>query len=182
MSTPVPPLLPTPRSLKAGPGWRLTWAAAGALVAAGAAAVIAGIELATPSEGPVRTVVVPWSPPAPSADQVASARTKACQLWGTAASAIDNASNAAGDAPRGWDDPIKQEALANEARVILVESAYLSRELPAETPAAIRSGINEYIAANFDQENATVHRQGPAVDAAINRANAAEGQVNAACQ
>ncbi|OBK15278.1 hypothetical protein A9W96_08835 [Mycobacterium sp. 1245852.3] len=75
-----------------------------------------------------------------------------------------------------------QDALANEARVTLVEREYLYRELPANTPVAIRSGINDYMAASVDMENATAHRKGTARDAAIDRANAAEGQVNAACR
>lgn len=149
---------------------------------AAAAVVTAGMELANSPKGAVNTVVVPWSPPAPSADQVAAARTKACELWGRTASVMDGASNAVAHTPGDWNTPAVQDALANEARVTLVESEYLHRELPVDTPVAIRSGINDYLTASFDLENATTHRKSAARDAAIDRLNAAEGVVNAACR
>ncbi|EUA86280.1 putative membrane protein [Mycobacterium ulcerans str. Harvey] len=135
-----------------------------------------------PSGGAVSTVVVPWSPPSPSAAEVAAARTQACKLWGITASAMDDASNLVAHTPGDWNAPDMQEALANEARVIAVEGAYLRRALPDHTPAAIRSGIEDYLAASFDMENATTHRQGTSRNAAIDRANAAEDRVNAACR
>lgn len=178
--TPLPPAFPP--VLPAGPGRVAVVGSAAALVVALGAAVLAGVTVMTPSKPPVNTVVAPWSPPEPSSDQAAAARTKACQVWGGAASAIDDAANAVTRAPADWNAPAMQDALTNEARVTLVESAYLRRELPAETPATIRSGIDDYLAANIDKENATTHRRGTARDAAIDRVNAAEGKVNAACQ
>ncbi|MCA2304847.1 hypothetical protein JF770_14865 [Mycobacterium intracellulare] len=157
-------------------------AAAAALVVTLGAAALAAIASMTPSNAPVTTVVVPRVPPAPSADQVAAARTKACEVWGITATAMDAATNAVAHAPANWNDPGTQEALANEARVILVESAYLRTELPADTPAAIRSGINDYLAASSDMENATTNRKGSLRNAAIGRANTAEDKVNAACR
>ncbi|BCO49539.1 MULTISPECIES: hypothetical protein [Mycobacterium] len=151
-------------------------------MAAVVAVALAGIGLATSSKGAVNTVVVPWSPPPPTADQVAAARAKACELWGRTASVMDGATNAVAHTPGDWNTPAVQDALANEARVTLVEREYLYRELPANTPVAIRSGINDYMAASVDMENATAHRKGTARDAAIDRANAAEGKVNAACR
>ncbi|ORJ54313.1 hypothetical protein B5M45_27130 [Mycobacterium simiae] len=147
-----------------------------------AAAALAVVAFMTPSKAPSTTVVLPWSPPAPSADQVTAARTRACELWGNAATTMDDATNAVAHAPADWNDPVTQEALANEARVILVESAYLRRELPAGTPAAIRSGIDDYLAASSDMEDATTHRKGSLRNAAIGRANTAEDKVNAACR
>ncbi len=91
-------------------------------------------------------------------------------------------SNLVAHTPGDWNAPDMQEALANEARVIAVEGAYLRRALPDHTPAAIRSGIEDYLAASFDMENATTHRQGTSRNAAIDRANAAEDRVNAACR
>ncbi|MCA4761696.1 hypothetical protein KXD96_27430 [Mycobacterium sp. SMC-2] len=95
---------------------------------------------------------------------------------------MDAATNAVAHAPADWNDPVTQEALANEARVILVESAYLRAQLPAETPAAIRSGINDYLAASSDMEDATTHRKGSLRNTAIGKANTAEGKVNTACR
>lgn len=181
--TPLPPAFP-PRQLPppAGPGRVAVGGTAAALVVAVGAAVLAAVAWMTPSKVPVSTVVAPWSPPAPSSDQVAAARTKACQVWGITATAMDAATNAVAHAPADWNDPGTQEALANEARVILVESAYLRRELPADTPATIRSGIDDYLAASSDMENATTHRKGSLRNAAIGRANTAEDKVNAACR
>jgi hypothetical protein len=95
---------------------------------------------------------------------------------------MDDATNAVAHAPADWNDPGTQEALAKEARVILVESAYLRRDLPADTPAAIRSGLDDYLAASSDMGNATTHRKGSLRNAAIARANTAEEKVNAACR
>ena len=80
---------------------------------------------------------------------------------------MDEATNGVARAPKNWNAPETQEALANEARVIMVESAYLRRQLPAETPAEVRAGIDEYLGASVDMEDATAHRKGTARDAAI---------------
>lgn len=174
-----PEVAAPPLERDTGPGRAIVLGAAGALIAAVAAVIVAGVGFANPSTGPIDTVIVPWAPP-PA--QVAVARLHSCQMWGRTAAVIDGASNAVSRAPADWKNPATQEALANEARVILVESAYMRRELPGATPIVIRAAIDNYVAANFDQENATVHRQGTARDAAIDRVNAAEDQVNAACR
>ncbi|VBA33185.1 hypothetical protein LAUMK4_05899 [Mycobacterium persicum] len=176
----VPPMLPPPRA--AGPSRAMVWGSAAALLVALSAAVITGVAWVSSSTSRANTVVVPWSPPAPSADQIAKARSKTCAAWAVTVPAMDDATNAVAHAPADWNDAATQEALAHEARVILVESAYLRHEMPSETPEAIRSGINDYLAASFDMENATVHRKGTARNEAIGRANAAEAKVNAACR
>jgi hypothetical protein len=95
---------------------------------------------------------------------------------------MDTATNAVAHAPKNWNAPETQEALTNEARVVMVESAYLHRHLPAETPKDVRMGIDEYLEASIDMENATAHRKGTARDAAIDRANEAESKITAACR
>lgn len=95
---------------------------------------------------------------------------------------MDEATNAVAQAPKSWNDPGTQEALANEARVILVESAYLRSNLPADTPADIRAGIEQYVTASADMEDATTRRKGAARDEAIRKANDAESTVTAACR
>lgn len=95
---------------------------------------------------------------------------------------MDKASTVVAQAPKNWNAPETQEALADEARVIMVESAYLRHNLPAETPPDVRAGIDEYLGASLDMENATTHRKGTDRDAAIDRANEAENKVTAACQ
>lgn len=182
--TPAPPTLPpfpTSPPPPVGPGRGAVGASVAVLVVAAAAAALATVAWMTPSAA-TSTVVVPWSPATPSSDQVAAARAKACELWGLSATTMDDATNAVAHAPADWNDPGTQEALAKEARVILVESAFLRRELPIDTPAAIRSAIDDYLAASSDMENATTHRKGSLRDAAIERANTAEAKVNAACR
>jgi hypothetical protein len=164
----------------AGPRRVVIAAAAVSLVASLGSVAIAGISWATAHPGSV-----PGTPstaaPAPNAGQVAAARTKACQLWSTSANLMDVATNAVARAPKSWSAPETQEALATEARLIMVESAYLRHNLPAETPADVRAGIDEYLGASVDMENATAHRKGTARDAAIHRANEAENKVTLAC-
>ncbi len=171
---------PPPPPMAAGPNRAAIAAALVSLAVSLGSVTVAGISWATAHSGssPAATTAAP----APDAGQVAAARTKACQLWGTSANAMDIATNAVAHAPTDWNAPATQEALANEARVISVESEYLLRQLPADTPAEIRSGIGEYVTASFDMENATAHRKGTARDAAINRANEAESKVTAACR
>jgi hypothetical protein len=95
---------------------------------------------------------------------------------------MDEASTAVAGAPKDWNAPETQQALAHEARVIMVESSYLRHHLPSATPTDVRAGIDEYLAASIDMENATAHRQGKTRDAAIDRANEAESKVTAACK
>jgi hypothetical protein len=165
----------------AGPSRAVIGAALVSLVASLGAVTVAGIIWATahPDSEPGATVK---AASAPDAGQVAAARTKACQLWSTSANAMDNATNAVAKAPKNWNAPETQEALTDEARVVMVESAYLRRHVPAETPSDVRMGIDEYLGASIDMENATAHRKGTARDAAIDRANEAESKVTAACR
>ncbi|MEB3980167.1 hypothetical protein OQ968_02690 [Mycobacterium sp. 663a-19] len=113
---------------------------------------------------------------------MAAARTTACQLWSTSANVMDEASTAVARAPKDWNAPETQQALTDEARIVMVESSYLRHHLPSATPSDVRAGIDEYLAASIDMENATAHRQGKTRDAAIDRANEAEGKVTAACR
>ena len=64
----------------------------------------------------------------------------------------------------------------------MVESAYFDAIFPLILRADVRTGIDEYLAASIDMENATAHRKGTARDAAIDRANEAESKVTAACR
>ena len=134
-----------------------------------------------PAAAGVHTVVVPPGPSTYTAAEIGSAKQQACAAWLTASTAMAQASNAAADAPRGWDDPAKQEALANEARVALTQTAYLQSRVGPATPPEVAGPIHDYVVATFDQEEATMRRMGSLVDAAIDRANAATDKVNAAC-
>lgn len=175
--SPYPPPPPT----AAGPSRAVIAAALLSLIVSLGAATVAGISWATAHSGTTHSA--PTSVASrPDAGQVAAARTKACQLWNRSANVMDAASTAVARAPKDWNAPETQQALADEARIVMVESAYLRHHLPAETPSEVRAGIDEYLAASFDMENATAHRQGKTRDAAIDRANEAESKVNAACR
>ncbi|KMV22059.1 hypothetical protein ACT16_13090 [Mycobacterium heckeshornense] len=85
------------------------------------------------------------------------------------------------EAPRGWEDPRKKEALGYEARTTLVENAFLESQVSAATPPQVAGLIHDYVVANWDQEEATMRRMGSQVDAAIDRGNAAIEKLNAVC-
>jgi hypothetical protein len=172
---------PPPASMAAGPNRAVIAAALVSLVASLGSVTVAGISWATAHSDSTHTATTPAAS-APDAGQVAAARTKACRLWSTSANVMDEATNAVAQAPKNWNASETQQALTDEARVIMVESAYLRHHVPAETPSDVRMGIDEYLGASIDMENATAHRKGTARDAAINRANEAESKVTAACR
>ena len=65
------------------------------------------------------------------------------------------------------------DARGTEARTALVEGAYLESQV---SPQFLRNwlvAIHDYLVATFDQEDATMHKMGTQVDAAIDRVNAA---------
>lgn len=172
---------PPPPSTAVGPSRAVIAAALLSLIASLASVTVVGISWASPHSGSTHSA--PTSAVSrPDAGQVAAARTKACQLWSRSANVMDEASTAVARAPKDWNAPETQQALTDEARIVLVESAYLRHHLPAETPSEVRAGIDEYLAASIDMENATAHRQGKTRDAAIDRANEAESKVTAACK
>jgi len=152
-----------------------------AFVIAGGAAIFSAVMLVRPAPAALHTVIVP--PPAPvySAAEVTAATERACTAWSVAGDAITRASNAVADAPHGWDDPVKMDARGTEARTALVESAYLQSHVAPPVPPELKSAINAYLVATFDQEDATMHKMGTQVDAAIDRVNAAKDRANAAC-
>lgn len=169
-----------PHPVAAGPSRLVVGAAAVSLIASLGSATFAGISWASTHSGSAPATTSATT--SPNAGAVAAARTEACQMWSRSANLMDKASTVVAQAPKNWNAPETQEALADEARVIMVESAYLRHNLPAETPPDVRAGIDEYLGASLDMENATTHRKGTDRDAAIDRANEAENKVTAACQ
>jgi len=168
-----------PQLIAAGPSRAVIGAAVVSLIASLGAATAVGISWESAHSGSVPGTTATATP---DAGRIASARTEACQVWSRSANLMDEATNAVSRAPKSWNAPEAQEALANEARVVMVESAYLRHNLPADTPADVRAGIDEYLRASVDMEHSTTHRRGTDRDAAIDRANQAESKVTAACQ
>ena len=173
---------PTPLTVADNPSRVVIGAAALSLVVSLGAVTVAGISWATAHSGSTHSRSAAAGPAAEDAGQLASARTKACEMWRTSANLMDNATNAVAQAPKNWNAPETQEALAAEARLVVVESAYLRYNLPAETPSDVRATIDEYLSASADMENATTHRKGSARDAAISQANQAESKITTACR
>lgn len=149
-----------------------------AVVVCGAAAAISAFTLAQPTARPVHTVLVS---PTFTTEQIAAAKKRACAAWDVTATKLDAAATDVANAPHGWNDPVKREAVAAEARAILVEIAYLRTQLSPATPEELTIPIHEYIVASFDQENATLHLKGSARVEAIRRGNAAAARLDAVC-
>jgi hypothetical protein len=171
------PPIPAARGPRRG---ALTGAVTAFAVTAGAA-VFSAVMLARPAPAALHTVIMPPSAPTYSAAEVTAATTTACDAWSVAGEAMERASNVAADAPSSWDDPQTREAHGYEARTALIESAYLEASIHPATPPGLRSAIHDYLVATFDQEDATMHKMGSQVDAAVDRGDIAVGKVNAAC-
>jgi hypothetical protein len=178
---PAAPPFPPPPPVACSPSRATIGAAVASLVASIGALTVAGIGWATAHSGSAQSQTT-LATIAPDAGQIAAARTKACQMWRTSANLMDDATNVVAQAPKNWSAPETQEALAAEARVVMVESAYLRHNLPAETPSDVRAAIDEYLVASVDMENATARRKGSARDIAINQANQAESKITTACR
>lgn len=178
---PAPQPYPTPPPVAGSPSRTTIGAAVVSLVASVGAMTVAGIGWTTAHSSSAHSQTASATV-APDVGQIAAARTKACEMWRTSANLMDNATNAVAQAPKNWNAPETQEALAAEARLVVVESAYLRYNLPAETPSDVRATIDEYLSASADMENATTHRKGSARDAAISQANQAESKITTACR
>ena len=152
-----------------------------ALVIAGAAAVFSAVMLVRPAPAALHTVIVPPPAPAYSAAEVAAASERACAAWSVAGEAMARASSAAADAPRSWDDALTRDAHGYEARTALIESEYLANQVEPAARPELAGAIHDYLVATFDQEDATMHKMGTQVDAAVDRGNTAVDRVNAAC-
>lgn len=172
---------PVPGVSSSGVGGRGRWglvAAWAVVVVCGGGAVVSGIALATPAARPSHTVIVS---PTFTADQVSAAKAVACQAWERASNASAEGGRVVAKAPRGFDDPAKQEALALEARTNLIQMAYLRSRIGAATPVELTAPIGDYLRAIADLEHAAANRRGNARNEAINRVNVATRQVNAVC-
>ena len=152
-----------------------------ALVIAGGAAVFSAVMLVRPAPAALHTVIVPPPTPVYSAAEVTAASERACVAWSIAGESMARASSAAADAPRSWDDPVTRDAHGYEARTALIESEFLASQVGPAVRPELAGAIHEYLVAAFDQEDATMHKMGTQVDAAVDRGNGAVDRVNAAC-
>jgi len=152
------------------------------LAVSAGAAVFSGVVLARPQVPVAETVtVVPPAPPTFTPAEVTAAKQQACAAWNTATTSSARAGDAVTNAPKDWNNPVTQDAIALEARTNVTEGAYLRQQVGPATPPEIALPIHNYLVAISDQEDATMRRMGTQVDAAIDRENAATDEVNAAC-
>lgn len=172
------PPQPPPRAHRRRKGRGTLLAAAGAVIVSAIAAAVSAAALATPAKVPVHTVIVSATF---TAEQIGAAKKQACDAWAIASEVLAQAATAVADAPRGWTDPVKQQALAAEARSTLVETAYLRSNIRPETPAELRKPLDDYLVATSDQEDATTHMRGHARNDAIDRVNDATERANVVC-
>ena len=112
---PTAPHYPTPPPAAGCPSRVVIGAAVLSLVASLGAVTVAGIGWETAHSGSTQSQT-PSATTASDVGQVAAARTKACEMWRTSANMMDDATNAVAKAPKNWNAPETQEALAAEAR------------------------------------------------------------------
>lgn len=149
-----------------------------AVIVCGLAAAVSGFALWQPTVRPVNTVIVS---PSFTSEEIAASKKRACDAWNPVATRLAEAGGDVAHAPRGWNDPVKREAVATEARVTLVETAYLQTQLDPATPQQLSQPIHDFFVATYDMENETLHLRGRARNEAIDRINAAVDRVDAVC-
>ncbi|WP_146212919.1 hypothetical protein [Mycolicibacterium mucogenicum] len=123
----------------------------------------------------------PPTSPAYTASEVNAAKVKACAAWDASAVAMTSAGNSVAQLPPSWDGPEQMKALANEARVTLVETAYMRTQVDPATPESVRSSIERYNALTFAQQDAVAHRLGTRVDKLIDEQNVVVKQLESLC-
>ncbi|MDP7732918.1 hypothetical protein [Mycobacterium sp. TY813] len=126
----------------------------------------------------MNTVIVS---PSFSAEEIAAAKKLACQAWEVTSARMAAASGDVAHAPRGWNDPSKREAVAAEARITLVETAYLETQISPAAPQELTHPIHDYLVASYDIEHETLLLHGRARNDAIDRVNEATDRVDAVC-
>lgn len=152
------------------------------LMLAGAAFTLALTQAVTPTQPRAHAVKVVTAEPASfTPERVAAAKLQACTSWKAAATAMAKASNAVADLPTGWDQPARQAARAAETKVVLSQTAFLRTRLDDATPPEIREAIARYNALSIAQQDAAIHRQGPAEDALIDDQNTTGDRIKSAC-
>ncbi len=119
--------------------------------------------------------------PVYTVSEINAAKVKACAAWATSAEAMTAASNLVGATQPGWDNPDRIRARANDARVTLIETAYMRTQLDPAMPDPLRSSIERYNALSFALQDATAHRLGRLEDKVIDEQNVVVKQLESLC-
>ena len=174
---PTPALAPPPSVAPTAPRSG-TWAAVSFLVLSAAALLVA---IVTPQSTPQAAPAPEPTAPTYTASEINAAKVKACSAWDASAVAMTSAGNSVAQLPPSWDGPEQMKALANEARVTLVETAYMRTQIDPATPESVRSSIERYNALTVAQQDAVAHRLGTAVDKLIDEQNVVVKQLESLC-
>ncbi|WP_301149874.1 hypothetical protein [Mycobacterium simiae] len=126
----------------------------------------------------MNTVVVS---PSFSAEEIAVSKKRGCEAWEITSQRMVAAGGDVAHAPRGWNDPVKREAVISEARITLAETAYLQTQVGPAAPQELTQPLHDYLVASFDMLHETLLLHGRARNDAIDRINAATDRVDAVC-
>jgi hypothetical protein len=161
---------------------RHQWLAAGVVAAVAAcAAVFAAVSFGRHAVSAHQAVERPALTPAYSPDEVQAAKVKACTAWDSGARAIGAASRTAAAAPKDWNDPATQAAVTAEARVSLVQTAFIRSQVSAATPPELATGIERYNVLTIALQDAEVRHLGRTHDALIDEQSALIDKLDGAC-
>ena len=97
----------------------------------------------------------------------------ACAAWSVAGEAMHERKQCRCGCSTWLGRPSEDGCTGNEARTALIEGAYLENQVEPAVPRNCVVQFMTYLVATFDQEDATMHKMGTQVDAAIDRVNAA---------
>lgn len=175
---PAPSFTPQPSAAPTGPRSG-TWAAVSFLVVSAVALLVA---ILTPQSTP-QPVPSAKGPTAPiyMASEINAAKVKACAAWDASAVAMTSAGAPIAQLPPNWDGPEQIKARDSEARVTLVETAYMRAQLDPATPESVRSSIEQYNALSFARQDAVAHRLGKLEDKLIDDQNLVVKQLESLC-
>lgn len=175
---PAPALAPPPSAASTEPR-RGTFAAVSFLVLSAVALLVAILTpQSTPQQAPSAK---PPNAPIYTPSEINAAKVKACAAWDASAVAMTSAGAPIAVLPPNWDGPEQIKARDSEARVTLVETAYIRAQLDPVTPESVRSSIEQYNALSFARQDAVAHRLGRLEDKLIDDQNVVVKQLESLC-
>ncbi|SKR61738.1 Uncharacterised protein [Mycobacteroides abscessus subsp. abscessus] len=161
---------------------RIEWCSAWLALGAGCAAVaFAAVAVSQPTQRHTVALTLAAPPPAYSPSEVTAAKDSACAAWDTAVDAMTKASDAVASTPPGWNNPKREQARSTETWVLLSQTAFLRSQVSPATPAELSHLIEQYNVLTLAQQDASVRRDGVAVDSLIDDQNLVVKRVDALC-
>lgn len=155
-----------------------TWAAVSFLFVSATALLVA---IVIPQSNPQAAPSPKPMAPVYTAGEINAAKVKACAAWDASAVAMTSAGAPIAQLPANWDGPEQIKARDGEARVTLVETAYMRAQLDPATPESVRNSIEQYNALSFARQDAVAHRLGRLEDKLIDDQNVVVKQLESLC-